>query len=399
MRILLIHQNFPGQFRQLAPHLEGLGHELVAIASHDRPINISGRVLRYAEPAKQPALPHGSALWHEGLTRAWQVARLAEQLNEAGWKPDRILAHSGWGETLGLAQLWPDVKQVIWPELWLLPLHGGYGTDPLKPPVNLESKLEQIGRNSLTRAALADASAWVLPTRHQAQSLPLEFQDQRLHVIHEGIDTRIAAPNPDVSFEVRGVRIDRSVPTITFVNRNLERLRGFDLFMRALTRIQQQHPSVRVLIVGDNESGYGGPLEGKVSLKEKMLQELSGQLDLSRIHFLGRVPHPVLMAIFQASWVHVYLSYPFILGWSLLEAMACGCCIVGSEGMPVAEAISDGVDGLLTPMDHPQALADRVLLLLADHRARERYGKAARRRSFLYDQRLTLKALTQVIGA
>ena len=101
MRILLIHQNFPGQFRQLAPHLERLGHELVAIASHDRPINLSGRVLRYPEPAKQPSLPHGSALWREGLARAGSVARLAEQLDEAGWKPDRILAHSGWGETLG----------------------------------------------------------------------------------------------------------------------------------------------------------------------------------------------------------------------------------------------------------------------------------------------------------
>ena len=127
----------------------------------------------------------------------------------------------------------------------------------------------------MTRAALADASAWVLPTQHQAQSLPAEFRDHRLHVIHEGIDTHIAKPNPDVSFEVRGVRIDRSVPTITFVNRNLERLRGFDLFMRSLPRIQQQHPTVRILIVGDNESGYGGSVEGNMSLKERMLKELS----------------------------------------------------------------------------------------------------------------------------
>ena len=103
------------------------------------------------------------------------------------------------------------------------------------------------------------------------------------------------------------------------------------------------------------------------------------------------------MALFQASWVHVYLRYPFILGWSLLEAMACGCCIVGSEGMPVAEAISNGSDGVLTPMDQPQALADQVLSLLVDKQARESYGKAARRRSLMYDQRLTLKALTQVI--
>lgn len=399
VRILLVHQNFPGQFRQLAPHLERQGHELVAVASHDRPINLSGRMLRYPEPAKPPSLPHGSALWHEGLVRAWNVAELAEQLDRSGWKPDRILAHSGWGETLGLAQLWPDVKQVIWPELWLLPLHGGYGVDPMKPAVNLHSKLEQIGRNALTRAALADASAWVLPTQHQAQSLPSEFQDHRLHIIHEGIDTQIAKPNPDVSFEVRGIRIDRFVPTITFVNRNLERLRGFDLFMRALPQIQQQHPTVRILIVGDNNSGYGGSLGGESSLKERMLKELSGQLDLDRIHFLGRVPHPVLMAVLQASWVHDYLSYPFILGWSLLEAMACGCCIVGSEGMPVAEAITDGVDGVLTPMDQPQALADHVLSLLANQQLREGYGKAARRHSLMYDQRLTLKALTQLIAA
>ena len=169
--------------------------------------------------------------------------------------------------------------------------------------------------------------------------------------------------------------------------------------MRALPWIQQQHPTVRILIVGDNESGYGGSFEGQASLKERMLKELTGQLDLGRIHFLGRVPHPVLMALFQASWVHVYLSYPFILGWSLLEAMACGCCIVGSEGMPVAEAISDGDDGVLTPMDQPQALAARVLALLADQQVRDQYGKAARRRSLMYDQRLTLKALTQLICA
>ena len=105
------------------------------------------------------------------------------------------------------------------------------------------------------------------------------------------------------------------------------------------------------------------------------------------------------MALFQASWVHVYLSYPFILGWSLLEAMACGCCIVGSEGMPVAEAISNGTDGVLTPLDQPQALADRILALLSNQQARERYGKAARRRALMYDQRLMLKSLTHVIGA
>jgi len=397
VRLLLIHQNFPGQFRQLAPHLEGLGHELVAIGSHQRPVALQGRLLRYEEPAKLEGVPLGSQVWHDGLERAARVARLVEGLAREGWRPQLILGHSGWGETLGLSQVWPRVPQILWPELWVRPEHGGYGVDPLKPAPGLDSRLEQLGRNALTRTALADASCWVLPTQHQAQSLPVAFRDHRLHVIHEGIDTHLAKPNPAVRFDVRNVTIDRSVPTITFVNRNLERLRGFDLFMRALPLIQRQHPQVRVLIVGDNEPGYGGGDGHAQPLRDRMLQELQGQLDLERIHFLGRVPHPVLMALLQASWVHVYLSYPFILGWSLLEAMACGCCIVGSEGMPVAEAITHNVEGCLVPLDQPGVLAEQVLQLLHNPQQRERFGVAARRRALLYDQRLTLAALTQLL--
>ena len=234
--------------------------------------------------------------------------------------------------------------------------------------------------------------------RHQANSLPREFRDDRLHVIHEGIDTQLAQPNPEVNFELRGIRIDRSVPTITLVNRNLERLRGFDVFMRALPAILSSHPHVRVLIVGDNEAGYGGE-GGQTSLRERMLEELEGRLDLNRIHFLGRIPHPQLMAVLQASWVHVYLSFPFILGWSLIEAMACGCCIVGSQGMPVAEVIQDGVEGILIPMNAPTLLAEKVLQLLANSEARVRFGSAARRRALLYDQRLTLNLLSELLNA
>ena len=130
MRILCVHQNFPGQFRQLAPYLEQKGHELVAIASHNRQVALHGRVIRYLEPAKLEGVPNGSQIWHEGLERAMLVARIAEQLAREGWRPDRILAHSGWGETLALSHIWPAVPQIIWPELWVLPQLGGYGVDP-----------------------------------------------------------------------------------------------------------------------------------------------------------------------------------------------------------------------------------------------------------------------------
>ena len=225
-----------------------------------------------------------------------------------------------------------------------------------------------------------------------------EFRDKRLHVIHEGIDTQLAQPNPAVTFALRGITIDRSVPTITLVNRNLERLRGFDVFMRALPAILSSQPHARVLIVGDNEAGYGGE-GGSISLRERMLKELGGRLDMNRVHFLGRIPHPQLMAVLQASWVHVYLSFPFILGWSLIEAMACGCCIVGSQGMPVAEVIQDGVEGILIPMNAPTLLAERVLQLLANSEVRARLGSAARRRALLYDQRLTLNQLSELLNA
>ena len=111
------------------------------------------------------------------------------------------------GETLGLSVIWPDVPQILWPELWIRPEHGGYGIDPLKPRVTIESQLEQLGRNAMTRAALADATAWVLPTEHQANSLPSEFRSHRLHVIHEGIDTQLAQPNPAVTFALRGIKL------------------------------------------------------------------------------------------------------------------------------------------------------------------------------------------------
>ena len=394
MRILLIHQNFPGQFRQLTPHLRARGHELVAICSHGRalPEGPGLRVLRYAEPE-----PKGSPLWHEALERAKAVARLCRQLDAEGWRPDRIAVHSGWGESLGLQEVWPEVPQILWPELWLKPEHMGHGVDPLVSAAPFEMQLEQLGRNSLTRAALSMASAWVLPTRHQANSFPPEFQGDRMQVIHEGIDCELACPNPDVSYEVRGIRIDRSVPTITFVNRQLERLRGFDTLMRSLPAIQQAHPTVRVLIVGDHEGGYGGGPPSGRPLKELMLEELSGQLDLERIHFLGRIPHPALISLLRASWVHVYLSYPFILGWSLLEAMACGCCIVGSEGMPVGEVIHNGVEGLLVPMNDPGRLAQRVLTLLADPALRQRFSSAARAAALDWDQSVTLPKVTALL--
>jgi glycosyltransferase involved in cell wall biosynthesis len=399
LKLLLIHQNFPGQFRQLVPHLVERGHELRAICSHERPLMPEVLVGRYREP-EATALPGdapGLSFWCEASRRAPHVHRQGQQWHSEGWHPDLILGHSGWGETLLLRELWREVPQLIWPELWVDPSHAGIGVEPGRDEPTREQCLEFELRNQLTRAALSHANAWVVPTQHQAASFPPEFQGTPMHVIHEGIDCRLAAPYPQASYEVRGIRIDRSTPTITLVNRNLERLRGFHQFMRALPAIQRAHPHVRVLIVGDNGPGYGGGEPAGQPLKQQMLEELAGQLDLERIHFLGRIPYPVLLALLQASWVHVYLSYPFILGWSLLEAMACGCCIVGSEGPPVTEVIQHGHNGLLVPMAEPPQLANAVLGLLANSSLRQQLGEQARQDALAWDQNVMLPRLTELI--
>ena len=396
MRFLLVHQNFPGQFRQLTPFLAARNHELVAICSHQRPIPQPSTVLRYVEPKKLHDAPLGSQLWHEGLARASSVAHLCQKLNDDGWIPDKVLGHTGWGETLGISSVWPGAKQILWPELWVQPQHGGYGIDPLRPFPTLSSYLEQIGRNSLTRAALADASAYVLPTKHQALSFPSEFHDSRMHVIHEGIDTKIARPNKNISLTVRGIQITHETPIVTFVNRNLERLRGFDVFMRSLPFILKSHPSVRILIVGDNDTGYGGE-SGDIPIKQRMLLELGSHLDNERIHFLGRIPYQHLISLLQLSWVHVYLTYPFVLGWSLLEAMSCGCPIVASTDMPVSEVIDHGVEGLLVPINSPESIAHSVLHLLRNPQLASDLGKRARQRALMYDQRLTVNALSALL--
>ncbi len=399
MRILLIHQNFPGQFRQLVPRLVAHGHDLRALCSHKRPVDLPIQLDRY-EPPDQTALRsqiHGLCFWSEALIRAPIVWKHCLAWFNEGWQPDLILGHSGWGETLLLHELWPHSPQIIWPEMWIHPIHAGIGIEKGREEPTLQQRIEFESRNQLTRAALSHAKAWVVATKHQADSFPCDLNAEHLNIIHEGINTDIAKPDLTASYVVRGIHIDSTEPTITFVNRNLERLRGFHQFMRALPTIQRSHPTVRVVIVGDNGNGYAGGEDDGRALRDVMLDELKGQLDFDRIHFLGRVPYPALITILQTSWVHVYLTYPYILGWSLLEAMACGCCIVGSSGMPLEEVIHHGHNGMLVKMDKPSQLSRMICTLLANSGLRRQLAKQARLDSLAWDQNVMGPRLEQLL--
>jgi len=231
---------------------------------------------------------------------------------------------------------------------------------------------------SATLLALADCDLGISPTPWQRSTFPREFQS-KIHVAHEGVDTDWIAPDARAKFELPGgPRLDRQDEIVTYFARGLEPLRGFHVFMRAVPEILRARPNAHIVIVGAEECSYGNDAPDGGEWKHWCLRQLLPQIDLGRVHFLERLPHAQLRALMQVSTVHVYLTYPFVLSWSCIEALSAGCAIVASDTAPVRDVIVDGVNGVLTPFHNPGALAAAVCDLLADAPRREQLSQAAR---------------------
>lgn len=233
--------------------------------------------------------------------------------------------------------------------------------------------------NNLLHFEVADAG--LSPTQWQASTFPERFR-AKITVIHDGIDTQALIPNPAVSLTLNGnLVLTRRDEVITFVNRNLEPYRGYHIFMRALPQILKRRPNARVLIVGGDDVSYGARPENGRKWKDIFAAEVRPRMaeaDWARVHFLGNVPYHHFIALLQLSTVHVYLTYPFVLSWSLLEAMSIGCAIVASDTQPVREAIKHDETGRLVDFFDVAALANKVCALLDDPAARQRLGRNAR---------------------
>lgn len=224
---------------------------------------------------------------------------------------------------------------------------------------------------------LLQADAGISPTHYQRSTFPKYFQD-KISVIHDGIDTKRIKPNPQVTMRLNGMDLTKNDEIITFVNRNLEPMRGYHIFMRALPKILKDNPKARVIIVGGDDVSYGSKPPAGTTWKQLFLNEVCGQLDLSRVHFVGKLPYPDFIQLLQLSTVHVYLTYPFVLSWSLLEAMSAGCAIVASDTAPVREVIKHYETGLLADFFDVKALTERVGNLLKNPLKRQRLGDLAR---------------------
>ncbi len=394
MNVLFIHQNFPGQFKHLAPALVERGHHVVATTMQQVQAGIwqGVRLVPYTvQRGSTPQIHPWVADIETKTIRAEACLRLCQSLAAAGFAPQVIIAHPGWGESLFVKEVWPQARLGIYCEFFYHPQGADVGFDPefaAADPIQEAARLRLKNLNNLLHFEVADAG--LSPTQWQASTFPPRFR-QHIRVIHDGIDTQALAPNPQVTLTLttqagERLTLSRADEVVTFVNRNLEPYRGFHVFMRALPAILQSRPKARVLIVGGNDVSYGARPDparygGLTTWREIFTAEVRPRIadaDWQRVHFLGRIPYPHFIALLQLSTVHVYLTYPFVLSWSLLEAMSVGCAIVASDTPPVREVIQHDETGWLVDFFDVTALAQAVCALLEDRAARVRLGANAR---------------------
>jgi glycosyltransferase involved in cell wall biosynthesis len=382
MRILFIHQNFPGQFKHLAPALVAAGHEVVALSLNAAPDLPGVRHLRYGVGRSTSAHIHPWVSDFETkVIRGEACAKAAMQLKQQGFEPDVVYAHPGWGEALFLKDVWPKVPLLGFFEFYYHGQGADVDFDP-EYPSPLEDQMRVRAKNAGNLLNLAACDAGVCPTEWQKSVHPPEFH-HKLEVIFDGIDTDALRPNPGVSITLNNaLRLTRTDEVITFVNRNLEPQRGWHIFVCALPEILRRRPRARVLIVGGEGVSYGAKPKDGVSYKQRYWAEVAERVDASRVHFLGHVPYAQFTALLQLSSVHVYLTYPFVLSWSVLEAMSAGALVVGSRTPPVEEVILDGENGLLVDFFDPVGVADAVDQVL-DHPDRMQTLRDAARRTVI----------------
>jgi len=393
MKLLFLHQNFPGQFKHLAPALAAQGDEVVALTLQKVPETTwqGVRVIPYAVArGTSPTMHPWVADFETKVIRAEAAFRAMLALKAQGFAPDAVIAHPGWGESLFVKEVWPSTKLAIYAEFFYHPDGADAGFDPEFPSTDPEGeacRLRLKNLNHLLHFDVADAA--ISPTHWQASTFPEPFR-AKITVVHDGIDTDAIAPNPSVSLTLttqagEQVTLTRHSEVITFVNRNLEPYRGYHLFMRALPEILERRPNARVLIVGGNEVSYGARPDpkryGNRSWRQIFIDEVRPRIadaDWARVHFLGNVPYEHFIPLLQLSTVHVYLTYPFVLSWSLLEAMSAGCAIVASDTQPLHEAIRHDETGRLVHFFDVAGLASEICALLDDPAARQRLGANAR---------------------
>jgi glycosyltransferase involved in cell wall biosynthesis len=387
MRVLFIHQGFPAQFEHLMWHYTRKpGCQVRAIGQKPAVMNNRHKIPAGLEVTVYDPPPPIAEV-HRYLNRVsprvqngQQVELILRSMKKSGYKPDLIFAHPDWGEAMYAKDVYPDVPLVVYCEFYFHSTGQEYGFDPEYPAQ--DDALAWIRSCNMPRLVSLEAmDLGIAPTHWQRSCFPTAYQP-RIEVVHDGVNTSLIQPDPAVRFKLpSGKTLTTQDEVITFVNRNLEPSRGFHVFMRALPELLRRRPNAQVLIVGGDDISYGKRSEHG-SFRKQMLTELGDQLDLSRVHFLGFIPYDQFRLLLQVSTAHIYLTYPFVLSWSMIEAMAAGCLVIGSRTAPVEEVIEDGQNGLLVDFFSAEELVQAVCRV-CDHPDRMAEQRRAARQTAL----------------
>lgn len=328
MDILFIHNNFPGQFKHLAPALAAKGHRVLALTPR---VNKTQKwegvtVVPYQIKAPKAQQVHGWLLdMDTKLHRAEGAYRAAMDLKKQGFNPAAVIAHPGWGESLFMKDVWPNTRLGLFCELYYQAADGGLNFDPEFPAREVATEPLRIRMKNLNNRLHHEImDAGICPTKFQLSTYP-DALKPRITISHDGIDTDNVRPNPEARLEIADLSLTKEDEVITFVNRNLEPYRGYHIFMRALPELLKRRPNATVLIVGGDGVSYGAAPPRGQTWKQIFIDEVRGQIpdeDWARVHFLGKIPYDKFLTMLQVTSAHVYLTYPFVLSWSMIEAMA-----------------------------------------------------------------------------
>ncbi len=380
MKYLFVHQNFPGQFLHLVRHLvEARAHDIVFITEENRNHIEGVRKVPYARPRPPSPEVHWTVREFDGaMRRAEAVADTARQLKRLGYEPDIVIGHHGWGELLNLTDVWPGVPLLGYMEFFYHTHDYDVGFDPeFKSAPGDFPRIR--AKNAVNLQALQLEAHGQTPTRWQLSTYP-EWARPGITVLPEGVNLDVCKPNP--ALRRKPVRIGEweigpKDKLVTYVARDLEPYRGAHVMIRALPHLLKRR-DVRVVMVGGDGVSYGAAPEG-TTWRKMFMAELGAGFDASRVLFPGRVDYNTYLRLLQRSDVHVYLTYPFVASWSLREALATGCAVIGSDTPPVAEFVSHGRNGMLASFFDPKRLAETALELIENTVLSQRLRAGARR--------------------
>ncbi|BAY60180.1 group 1 glycosyl transferase [Calothrix brevissima NIES-22] len=358
MRILFLHNNFPAQYRHVALTLAQDPKNVVVFGTKNREVNLAGinKVLFAPNRDPHPSTHHYVRPLEGAVLHGQAVYKMAEQMKAQGFVPDVICGHSGWGPTLFVKDAFPNTPLICYFEWFYHAVGTDADFDPTEP-LTVDDVARIRVKNAPILIDLYTCDRGLSPTNWQKSQFPKEFHD-KISVLHDGVDTEFFKPNPGAKLVLPNLDLSGVDEIVTYVARGMEPYRGFPQFIESLAYVQERRPNCHAVIVGSDRVCYGKSLPDGKTFKELMLNKVP--LDLSRVHFTGSLPYVQYLKVIQASSVHVYLTRPFVLSWSMIEAMSTGCLVLGSDTAPVTEIIRDGENGLLVDFFSPQKIADRI---------------------------------------